>query len=185
MIIKIHQKSERNYVAFFPSILKQTLVLFFFLLSTQNFAQQETKPRSLGIHGGINSSLLDDALGPSFSFHYAIRTDKVLQIESMLFFDSNSGESFMSGSSQKSSGIGLAAGLRINVLPNRNWNPSLVIMPGIMQSSERINGRELSEVSGAICLGLSNTFQGKHMVTLGINQGENISAAYIKYGFWF
>ncbi|MCL6260643.1 hypothetical protein M3O96_16180 [Aquiflexum sp. TKW24L] len=185
MKIKINQKSERNYVTFFPIILKQTLLILFFLWSSQIIAQQETKSRSFGIHGGINSSLLDDAFGPSFSFHYAIRTDKVLQIESLLFFDSNSGKSFMSGSSQTSSGIGLAAGLRINVLPNRNCNPSLVIMPGIMQSSERINGRELSGVSGAICLGLSNTFHGKHMGTLGINQGENISAAYIKYGYWF
>jgi len=172
----------------FLNYVGQTHFILFLLLSTQIFGQQETKPESLSIHAGVNSGILSGGSGPSFSLHYALHTEKVLQFESMLFFDSHSGETFLSGYSQKNLGFGLAAGIRLNLLPKKNWNPSFVIMPGISYSSEitsRYDDPMHSGISGALCLGISNTFYRKHMVSVGFNSGKNIYAAYLKYGFWF
>lgn len=96
-----------------------THFILFFVFSTPIFGQQETKPGSLGIHAGINSGILSGGLGPSFSLHYALHTEKVFQLESMLFFDSHSGKTFLSGYSQKNLGFGLAAGIRLNLLPKK------------------------------------------------------------------
>lgn len=182
-------KTEKCYLTHFLNYVRQTPFILFFLLSTQIYAQQETKPRSFGIHAGVNSGILGGGTGPSFSFHYALRTEKVLQLESMLFFDSHSGEAFLTGDSQKNLGFGLAAGIRINVLPQKNWNPSFVIMPGVIYSSEttsRYDGDYVSSgISGNFFIAFSNAFYRKHMVSIGLNAGRNIYAAYLKYGFWF
>lgn len=172
----------------FLNFVRQALFILFFLWCTQILAQQETKPRSFGIHAGVNSGTLSGGTGPSFSFHYAIPTKKVLQLESMLFFDSHSGKTFLSGHFQENFGFGLAAGARINFLPQKNWNPSFLIMPGIIYSSEttsRYDDYGSSGISDAFCFAFSNAFYRKHMVSLGLNRGENIFAAYLKYGFWF
>jgi len=176
------------FLANLKSYFKQAPLLFLFLLCTQIRAQQETRPRSFAIHAGINGGILGGGIGPSFSFHYALRTEKVLQLESMIFFDSHSGETFLSGYFQKNRGFGLAAGIRINVLPKRNWNPSFIIMPGVIYSSQttsRPDDYARNGISGALCIGFSSAFYKKHMVSIGLNTGENIEAIYLKYGFWF
>ncbi len=178
--------TENGYLFFFVKYTAQVLFIIFCLLSTKTFAQEETKPRNFSINAGLNSGLLSGGKGPSFSFHYAIRTQKVLQLESMLFFDSHSGSTFLSGHSQKNIGIGSAVGLRINVLPKKNWNPSLIIMSGVMYSSEITSQpTESKGVSIAISIGISNTFYQKHMVSIGYNDGRNIESLFVKYGFCF
>lgn len=181
-------KTEKCYLPHYLSYVRQIPFVLFFLLSPQIYAQQETKLRNLGVHVGLNSGMLSGGVGPSFSLHYALRTEKVLQFESMLFFDSHSGKTFLSGESQKNVGLGLAAGMRLNVMPQKKWNPSLVIMPGVIYSSEttsRYNDNGLSGIAGALCFAVSSAFNKKHMFSLGINQGANITATYLKYGFWF
>jgi hypothetical protein len=181
-------KTQKCYINHILNNALQTAFILLLLMSTQIFAQEETKPGKVGIHAGINSGLLDSGFGPGISIHYALRTDKVLQPESMLFFDSHSGKTFLSGYAQKSRGFGLAAGIRINFSPQQNWNPSLVIMPGIMYSSSqssRYDDPGQSGTSAALNLGISNSFYKKHMVSLGFNSGENITVLYLKYGYWF
>ncbi len=180
-------KTKKCFLTHFKNHFRQTFFIFF-LLSTQIYAQQETKPLSFGIQAGVNGGILSGGIGPSFSFHYALCTEKVLQLESMLFIDSHSGETFLSGYSQKNIGFGLAAGIRINVLPKKNWNPSFVIMPGVIYSSEttsRYDDYGRSGISRALCLGISSAFYKKHMVSIGLNIGQNIDALYLKYGLWF
>jgi hypothetical protein len=153
----------------FISCKRQIMILMFFLLSTQLHAQQQNSPGIKGIHLGLNSGVLGGGAGPSFSFHYAIRSEKVLQLESMLFFDYHSGTTFLSGGSQKNTGIGVAGGIRINVLPNKNWNPSFAFMPGIMYSSQktsRYDDADRSGISLALGFSFSNTFYKKHMLSL-------------------
>ncbi|MGK7390822.1 MAG: hypothetical protein ACNS60_10730 [Candidatus Cyclobacteriaceae bacterium M2_1C_046] len=164
---------------------RQALFILFFLVSTQIYAQEETNPKNFGIHAGVNSGLWDNVSGPSFSFHYAFQTEKVVQLESMLFFDSQSGRAALSGKSQKNSGLGLAAGIRFNILPQKNWNPSFVIMPGLIYSSETQADYRRSGISGSLFLAFSNTFYRRHMLSIGVNRGENILLGYLKYGFWF
>ena len=181
-------KTAKCYLTPIKNHFRQPAFIFFFLLTTQMYAQQETKPVKFGIQAGINGGILGGGIGPSISFHYALRTEKVLQLESMLFFDRHSGETFSSGYSQKNIALGLAAGTRINVLPKKNWNPSLVIMPGVIYSSQttsRPDDYRRSGMSGALCLGISSAFYRKHMVSIGLNVGKNIDALYLKYGFWF
>ena len=181
-------KTENLQLHYLLNFVRYSSFILLFLLSTQVFAQEEVKPRYFGIHAGFNTGILGGGYGPSFSFHYAIRTDKVIQFESMLFFDSHSGSAFMSGYPQKNLGFGLAAGTRINIMPNRIWNPSIIIMPGVIYSSETIirpEGYSNSGVSGTLCLGISNDFYGKHMLSMGATVGDNIFAVYLKYGIWF
>ncbi len=183
-----HLENENLDLNHFLNLIKPILFISFFLLSIQIFAQQGTKPKSFGIHAGINSGTLSGGTGPSFSLHYAFPSEKALQLESMLFYDSHSGKTFLTGHYQENIGFGLAAGARINFLPQKNWNPSVLIMPGIIYSSEtttRYDGYGSSGISDALCLAFSNAFFRKHMISLGLNRGENIFAAYLKYGFWF
>ena len=182
------RKTDNYCITYFLNYVRQTPFILFFLLSTQIFAQQDTKPKSLGIHAGVNSGILSGGTGPSFSFHYALRTEKVLQLESMLFFDSHSGKTFLSGYSQKNLGYGLSGGTRINIMSKKNWNPSVVFMPGIIYSSEttsRYDDYGRNGISGALCSGISNAFYGKRMVSIGFNIGVYIDSLYLKYGFWF
>jgi hypothetical protein len=183
-------KSPSNKERFFQNCLLKTgiPILLFLLLSNSIYAQQEAAPGRIGIHAGLNSGLLSGGVGPSLSLHYAIRTEKVLQLESMLFLDSHSGKTFLSGFDQQNFGLGVAAGPRINVFPQKNWTRSFVVMPGIMYSSQKTSRHDdpgSSGLSGALCLGISNAFYQKHMASLGFNVGENIFAASLKYGYWF
>jgi hypothetical protein len=183
----VKMKTEKCLTCFL-NYVAQTHFIFVLLLSTQIYGQDEAKPGRLGIHAGINNGILSGGFGPSFSLHYALHTKKALQPEFMVFFDSHSGKTFLSGGSEKDAGFGLAAGLRLNLLPNKNWNPSLVIMPGISYSSEittRYDDPGSRGISGALCLGISNTFYRKHMVSMGLISEYNFDAAYLKYGYWF
>ena len=148
-------------------------------------AQQESKDQGFGLHAGINSGILSGGGGPSLSLHYAARRDKVLQLESQLFFDYHSGKTFISGNPQKNTGLGIVAGLRVNGLPGKNFNPSLFFFPGLIYSAETISTTTQSSISGAVSLGFSSLFHQKHMISIGINQGEYITSAFFKYGFWF
>jgi hypothetical protein len=171
-----------NFITYKGSIL----LILFFLASTQLYAQQETKPESFSVQAGINKGILDNIFGPSFSAHYAIRRDKVLQLELRFFYNRSSGTSFLNGDSQKSFGTGWVAGTRINIRPRKNWNPSVVIMPGFIYSSEIISNSESSSaISGTLSLAFSNTFYKKHMLSIGVNPGEYNTVINLKYGFWF
>jgi len=164
-----------------------TLFALLILMSGHCSAQQETKPGSFGFHLGVNSGILDNAIGPSFSLHYAFNIGKVLQPESMLFFDSHSGKEFISGNQMKATALGLAAGLRVNISPHTNWNPSLVFMPGIAFGSEssRFGEYRNSGITGALSLGFSNAIYKRHMATIGLNIVEDmVFAAFVKYGLW-
>jgi len=176
----------------FTTFAKQAALLFLMasslFLSKLVKAQEAPKTSGFGLHAGLNSGILGGGTGPSFSFHYASRRDKVIQLESQLFFDYHSGKTFLSGFEQKNIGLGLAAGLRVNFLPKKNWNPSLFLMPGLMYSSETISRPTdpvQRDMSGAISVGFSNLFHQKHMISIGINEGAYISSAFLKYGYWF
>lgn len=176
---------------FFKSFYSETGIFFFLVLFFaffQSNGQQMNTDHGPGFQAGINSGILGGGGGPSFSVHYAIRRDKILQWESALFFDYHSGKTFLSGFSQKNTGLGILAGLRLNLRPRKSWNPSLFLKPGMMYSSENI-ARASDPIqrgfSGAISLGLSSLFHQKHMISLGFNQGANIESAFLKYGIWF
>lgn len=174
------------YLYLFPTNTRLVLIVLLISMSYHLFSQGEIKKNGFSIQAGINTDILSDVVGPSFSFHYAIHTNKVLQLESMLFFDSHSGRTFLSGYTQENRGAGLVAGVRINVLPKKKWNPSLLILGGAMYSTEKTSlPRESGDLSGALSLGVSSSFFQKHMVSLGYNAGRNISALHLKYGFWF
>ena len=186
MKIKGKFSKGTSFLYLFPTNIKQVLMVLLILMSYPLFSQGEIKTKGFSIQAGINTDILSDVLGPSFSFHYAMRTNKVLQLESMLFFDSHSGRTFLSGYTQENRGAGLVAGVRINVFPKKKWNPSLLILGGAMYSTEKTSlPRESKGLSGALSLGVSSTFYQKHMVSLGYNAGRNISALHLKYGFWF
>ncbi len=164
-----------------------TVPILLLMMSLHGMAQYEPDPGRFGMHIGVNSGILDNAIGPSFSLHYAFNTGKVLQPESMLFFDSHSGKEFISGNQMKATALGLAAGLRVNISPHTNWNPSLVVMPGIAFGSEssRYGEYRNSGITGALSLGFSNAFYKRHMATIGLNIVEDmVFAAFVKYGFW-
>ncbi len=151
-------------------------------------AQEGPQNKGFSLHAGINSGILSGGGGPSLSLHYASRRDKVLQLESQFLLDYHSGKTFLSGNPQENVGFGFLAGLRLNVRPKKNWNPSLFLFPGLMYSSETISTSSTStqsSISGAVGLGFSSLFHQKHMVSIGINQGEYITSAFLKYGFWF
>ncbi len=177
----------KGILATYPYRIKQMVVVLFFLWSPQIFAQQEAKVRNFSVQVGINSGILSGS-GPSFSFHYARPTEKVFQFESMLFVDRQSGSTFLSGDSQKRLGIGFAAGTRIQIHSEKSWTPSLMVMPGLMYSSDvtsRYDDPGRRGVSGAFCLAFSTLYKKKHMVSLGLNAGQNIFAPHLKYGYWF
>ncbi len=172
----------KNYnLPHFLSYVRAITFILLLHLITQVFAQQETKPIRFSIHAGFNGGVLSNYTGPSISIHSASRTDKVIQLESMLFFDRQSGDWI-------SSKLGLSAGLRINVLPQKNWNPSIAIMLGIGYGSEsNIYGEyKDSGLFPAFCFGFSNTFYKKHMLSIGFNRVlYYCDGIYMKYGFWF
>lgn len=162
-------------------------IIILFLAITTVYAQEEDKPVSFGIQGGIITGILGGGTGPSLSLHYALRTQKVLQPEIALSFDSKKGETFLSGHNSNSSALSLTAGARINIQPQKNWNPSLLIMGGLMSGkskSDRYDDTGSSGVSGALNVGVSNTFNRKHMITLGALVGEYVDGFYLKYGYW-
>lgn len=177
-------KSEKCALHHFLCTVRLFPFIIFFLWSNQNFAQEEVRPRNFSIHAGINSGILSGGYGPSFSFHYVIRTLKLGQIESMLLYDSHSGETFLSGQPQKDLGVGLAVGLRLPSHSSKNWDPSVYFMVGGIYNS-RISYTEWKVFSPVACAGLSVSFNGKHMISMGANYGTFILAVYLKYGFWF
>lgn len=161
---------------------------FFQIQFAKAQSQEAPKTSGFGLHGGINAGILSGGGGPSFSIHYAGRREKVIQLESQLLFDYHSGKTFLSGYDQKNTGLGLVAGIRVNFLPEKNWNPSLFLMPGLMYSSESIsrpNDPTQKGMSGAISLGISSLIHQKHMISIGTNGGAYISSIFLKYGYWF
>lgn len=184
------QKNRQKY--HFEYFITQTKlvssIIILFLAITSAFAQEIDKPKHFGVQGGIITGILGGGFGPSLSFHYALRPDKVLQPEIALSFESQKGETFLSGYSSSSSALSLTAGARINIRPQANWNPSLLILGGIMSGKDKSNRYDdpgSSGISGAINIGVSNTFNKKNMITLGILNGEYIDGFYLKYGYWF
>ncbi len=181
--------------------LNHSLIPFIllFILSAQIFAQQETKPTSYSIHAGVNTGFNDNAVGPSLSLRRASSAfDNYVQSEFMLFLDSRSGAAILSGDKTNSYAVGLAAGVRINTAPQKYWNPSFVLMPGIayVTTANIYNGNQDSSVSFAFCFGFSNLFYKKHMVNIGVNSSvpmqhvlffvfHTVLVANITYGFWF
>jgi hypothetical protein len=178
-----------EYFTNFPNLNKLLYTAVFFLLvSTILHAQETNKKTSLGIHAGINSRVLDGGYGPSLSFQVGFRPDKTLQPEIAISFDSQKGETFSYGDSFKASAITLAAGLRLNIRPQMNWNPSLYLMPGLMMGNYTDSDTNRKGSGLAMLLGLSNTFHHKHMINVGYISDNNalyLYGVYIKYGFLF
>jgi hypothetical protein len=155
-------------------------------LSILIYGQEVFKPKNINIHAGINAGILSGGVGPSFSLNHGIGTNNVFQYETMLFYDSHSGNTFLSGYSQKNWGLGLATGLRINVFPKKNFNPSFMAMGGIMYSSETTSLPYNSKgLSGVLSLCASMSIYQKHMASIGFNIGKNIESLFLKYGYWF
>jgi len=180
-------KSDNNFPPYYLSLFRKTTFIFILLISTPLLAQEEILGKT-GIQAGLNNGMLSNGFGPSFSVHYAIRHEKVVQLESQFFFDYSGGKTFLSGHAQKNFGMGIAAGPRINFRPKKDWNPSVFLMPGMMYSSKtssRYDDVGSSGLSPAVSLGISNDWYRKHMVSFGFNVGENIFAANLKYGYWF
>lgn len=177
-------KTKKCYIVLFLNYIKQSSIILFFLLSTQMYAQQETKPRDLSIQAGVNSGILGGGYGPSFSINYAFRIKK-LPIEVMLFYDRQKGSGGFFGGSQNQ-GIGVAAGLRMNLFSKKNRVTSFTTMVGFMYSSAKYNhDRTLQSVFPCLSLGISNIYYQKHMISVGLNYGEFIVSLFAKYGFWF
>lgn len=180
-----------NYVTSFSNPNKLLLTcIFLFVSANMMYAQETAKAGSVGIHAGINTGTLDAGNGPSFSFHYGFRREKIFQPELAISFDSQKGKTFSSGYNYKSSALAFAAGIRINIRPNKNWNPSLFFMPGIMMGSyeKEDNNAPAYSNSGsslAVRLGISNTIQKNHMITIGVISGEDFSGYFFTYGYLF
>lgn len=164
-------------------------IIFLFVSASLMFAQEAAKKGSVGLHAGINTGTLDAGNGPSFSFQYGFRREKIFQPELALSFDSQKGKTFSSGYNYKSSALTLAAGIRINIRPQKNWNPSLFFMPGLMMGSyESENNKVPTSNSGsslAARLGISNTIHKHHMITVGVISGEDFGGYYLTYGYLF
>jgi len=168
-------------------LLLATMALTF--SGTLIYAQEKTKPGMAGFHGGINAGVLDNGYGPSLSFQYAFHPEKVVQTELSISFDSQKGEEFGSGDNYRSSALTLAAGIRLNIRPQKNWNPSIFLMPGLMmgsyESEDNSNTINQSNTGLSLQLGLSNTIHNKHMITIGLLSGANFDGLYFRYGFLF
>lgn len=83
----------------------------------------------------------------------------------------------------------LAAGIRVNIRPQKNWNPSLYFMPGIMIGSFESDSINDPDQTGgcslAAQLGISNTFHQRHVTTIEYKSGDKFNGVCFKYGFLF
>lgn len=153
------------------------------------YAQETAKKGSVGLHAGFNSGTLDAGKGLSFLFHYGFRSEKIFQPELAISFDSQKGKTFSSGYNYKSSALTLAAGIRINFRPLKKWNPSLFFMPGLMMGNYENEYNNVptsnSGSSLAVRLGISNTIQKHHMITMGVISGEDFGGYFLTYGYLF
>jgi len=174
----------------FPNPDKLLLTLIFLFVSASlMYAQETAKKGSFGLHAGINKGTLDGGNGISLLCNYGFRREKIFQPELAISFDSQKGKAFLTGNNYKSSALTLAAGIRINIRPQKKWNPSLLFMPGLMMGSfESENSSGPASNSGsslAVRLGISNTIQKNHMITIGAISGEDFSGYLLTYGYLF
>ena len=163
-------------------------IVLLFLATAAIYSQGEDKLSHFGIQGGIITGILDGRIGAGFSFHYAFRAQQTLQPEIAISFDSQKGKTFLSGYNSSRSAVSLTPGIRINIRPQENWNPSILVMGGIMLGKNKSNRHDdpgSSGISGVANIGVSNTINKKHMITVGGLVGEYLDAFYIKYGYWF
>jgi len=178
-------------VSNFPNSNKLLLTLIIFFVSGNiMLAQENTKKGSVGLHAGINKAVLDAGNGLSFSFHYGFHREKIFQPELAISFDSQKGSTFLSGNYYKSSALTLAAGIRINIRPQKKWNPSLFLMPGLVigsYESENYSGPAYSNSGSSLGarLGISNTIGKNHMITIGYITSEDLYALFLTYGYLF
>jgi hypothetical protein len=180
--------SKYENLSFWARYTTGMLFMICLLAGKPVHAQERQRSSSLGIHAGINAGMFGGGMGPGVSLHYALGR-KALQFESMLFFDSRSGSTWYWGESEKSRGAGLLAGGRFNFLPGKNWNPSLVVMLGVMYGATITEAYQATRRDEGICpavsLGIANTLFQKHMISLGFTSGEYFASIYLKYGLWF
>jgi hypothetical protein len=158
------------------------------LLYCLGLTEVDAQEKSYGLHAGMNFGILDNGLGPSLAFHYALRPQKKIQPEAAISFESQNGKTFLSGHSYNASALSLTAGLRLNFRPHKSWNPSLFLMPGMMSGtyqSSRKDDPGKKGLAAAVQFGISNTIKKSHMISLGFFGGEFIEGAALKYGFWF
>lgn len=152
------------------------------------YGETPPEPRLHSWQAGINAGFLNNGVGPGIAFHYAFRPQKVLQTEAAISLDHQSGARFISGQRYRATALSVTAGLRLNLRPQRAWNPSLFLMPGLMlgsDDSDRYDDPGRRGIAPAAQLGLSNTFGRKHMVTTGFFGGEYLTGFSLKYGYWF
>ena len=82
-------------------------------------------------------------------------------------------------------------------MPERNFNPSIVVMTGIVHSTFccKVDSKKAEQgiweeyVADATkigtYLGVSSTFYQKHMASLGGNIAYYVISITFKYGYWF
>lgn len=186
------QPEQINQTSIFRNFSIYIRIVLSFILINISFsgiyAQEADKPRPFGIHGGLNFGTLNSGSGPSLSFHYSFNTQKVFQPEIAISYDTQQGETFSNGYDYSANAITLYGGVRLNMRPKKNWNPSLYLMPGLMFGSDQTSRPDDSGRKGkslAAQLGVSNTFSNKHMITIGIFSGDFIDGVHLNYGFMF
>ena len=173
------------------------LVFLFFLvcMSPAAWAQQDStssaKPQDLpnidfSIHGGLNWGILSGGMGPSASGHVHLSLGKFFHPEAMVFFDYHEGKKFLSSDHQTNIGFGICPGIRLHLLPGKNWNPSLVGYVGLVYSKESTTEPSIQKgFSQYISCALTNTFYQKYMLSIGLGLGENIDCIFVKFGIRF
>ena len=174
---------------FFRESIKYSFFIVALLMAFQSIGQDKKFAQQFGVQAGVNNGVLSGGFGPSFSIHYALRTDKVFQVESMLFGDYHSGSTFLSGYDQQNFGVGLAVGGRVNFLKDKDVSPSIALMGGIGYGVEKTSRpTDLQGVMGVMSLSVGAKIHNKHMIDVGFRQDVQatyISSLYIEYGYWF
>ncbi|MDO5509107.1 MAG: hypothetical protein Q4F57_00285 [Weeksellaceae bacterium] len=172
----------------FPnSNMRVACIVILLFCCTLSLAQEFPTYYNKSTQVGIIKGLLDQGNGISVSAHFAIRPSKVLQPEIALSYESQKGKTFLTSYNYSAAGISLTPGLRINIRPQRNWNPSILFMLGIsysQQKKDRIDVSGEAGISPALNLGVASTFHQRHMGSIGIFGNDNIGGLYLKYGYW-
>ena len=148
--------------------------------------QRDSIKIDYSIHGGVNWGILSGGMGPSVSGHFHLQLNKYFHPEAMVFFDYHEGKKFLSSDYQTNIGFGICPGIRLNFLPSKNWNPSLVGYLGLVYSEEGTTQPSIRKgFSQYISYAFTNTFYQKYMLSIGLGVGENIDCIFIKYGIRF
>lgn len=155
-------------------------------MSPEEIESRDSVKINYSIHGGLNWGILSGGMGPSASGHVHLSLGKFFHPEAMVFFDYHEGKKFLSSHHQTNIGFGICPGIRLNFLPGKNWNPSLVGYIGLVYSEEGTTEPSIQKgFSQYISYAFTNTFYQKYMLSIGLGVGQNIDCIFIKYGVRF